>query len=268
MQIATWNVNSIRTRLTQVLEWLEANPKIDLLCLQETKVIDADFPLAAFEQLGWHLQIYGQKSYNGVAIAARQPLEQVKVGFSAVLETEIELEIDQQKRAICTTINGITVVNLYVPNGSEVGSEKYLYKLQWLATLKQYLQKLLLQNSRILVCGDFNIALEDIDIHNPKGRENKVMSTDIERAALRTILDLGFSDGFRKFNSEPGHYSWWDYRSGGFARNRGWRIDHHYLSADLVDRAIACWIDVAPRKNEQPSDHTPVIIEITEHGIV
>ncbi len=263
MQIATWNVNSIRTRLAQVLSWLAQNPKIDVLCLQETKVIDADFPLAAFQELGWHLQIYGQKSYNGVAIASRQPLAQVKLGFDAMLENLPELEqFEAQKRVICSTLNGVTIVNLYVPNGSEVGSEKYIYKLAWLAMLKLYLQALLSQNPLLLVCGDFNIALEDIDIHNAKGREAKVMSTDIEREALRTVLELGFKDAFRKFTPEPGHYSWWDYRSGGFTRNRGWRIDHHYLSADLYEKAIACWIDVEPRHKEQPSDHTPVIIEI------
>jgi exodeoxyribonuclease III len=262
MKIATWNVNSIRTRLSQVLAWLAANPEIDLLCLQETKVIDPDFPLAAFQELGWHLQIYGQKSYNGVAIASRQPLEDVRMGFAAVLGNLPEIEpFDVQKRVICGIINGVRVINLYVPNGSEVGSEKYIYKLQWLAILKLYLQKLLTESDRLLVCGDFNIALEDIDIHNPKGRELKVMSTDPERAALRSILDLGLQDPFRKFSPEPGHYSWWDYRSGGFARNRGWRIDHHYLSVTLYKEAIACWIDIEPRKQEQPSDHTPVIIE-------
>jgi exodeoxyribonuclease III len=262
MQIATWNVNSIRTRLTQVLTWLANNPKIDVLCLQETKVVDGDFPLAAFQELGWHLEIYGQKSYNGVAIATRQPLERVKLGFGEVLELPELEQFEAQKRVICGNLNGVAIANLYVPNGSEVGSEKYIYKLAWLAMLKLYLQELLSQNPLLLVCGDFNIALEDIDIHNAKGREAKVMSTDAEREALRTVLDLGFTDAFRKFTSETGHYSWWDYRAGGFARNRGWRIDHYYVSEDLAEKVSACWIDIEPRKQSQPSDHTPVIIDI------
>jgi exodeoxyribonuclease III len=265
MQIATWNVNSIRTRLSQVLDWLSANPSIDLLCLQETKVTDADFPRSPFSELGWNLYISGQKSYNGVAMLSRQPLQNVKIDFSSVLPDNIAFDaqkFDAQKRVISGEINGIRVVNLYVPNGSEVGSEKYEYKLQWLGTLKSYLQKLLLESDRLLICGDFNIALEDIDIHNPKGREAKVMATDLERTALKQIMDLGFQDAFRKFTPDPGHFSWWDYRAGGFPRNRGWRIDHHYLSPALYEQAIACTIDINPRQQPQPSDHTPVIVEL------
>ncbi|MDX1978567.1 MAG: exodeoxyribonuclease III [Pseudanabaenaceae cyanobacterium bins.68] len=259
MQVATWNVNSIRTRLDQVITWLAANPKLDILCLQETKVVDPDFPLGAFEQLGWHLQIYGQKSYNGVAIASRQPLAQVRLGFGAVLPELAEL--DQQKRLICGVYGGVTLVNLYIPNGAEVGSAKYEYKLQWLAALQTYLAALRPTTPDLLVCGDFNVAPADLDIYNPKGREQKVMATDLERNALAAALP-NFQDAFRKFAPDGGHYSWWDYRSGGFARNRGWRIDHHYLSQSLYQRAIACWIDLEPRRQPQPSDHTPVIVEL------
>ena len=259
MQIATWNVNSIRTRLDQVLTWLAANPQLDLLCLQETKVIDADFPRLPFEQLGWHVEIYGQKSYNGVAIASRQPLQQVRKGFGAVVPTATEL--DQQKRVICGVYEGITLVNLYVPNGSEVGSDKYEYKLNWLATLQTYLAQLSHTSPDIAVCGDFNVAPTDLDIYDPKGREQKVMATDLERQALALALP-NFQDALRKFEPGGGQYSWWDYRSGGFARNRGWRIDHHYLSPSLYSRAIACWIDPEPRRQPQPSDHTPVIVEL------
>jgi exodeoxyribonuclease III len=260
MQIATWNVNSIRTRLSQVLDWLAANTNIDLLCLQETKVTDADFPRSPFTELGWHLYISGQKSYNGVAMISRKPLQNVQIDFSSVLESAIAF--DAQKRVISGVIDDIQVINLYVPNGSEVGSEKYEYKLKWLVTLKLYLQKLLLESDRILICGDFNIALEDIDIHNPKGREAQVMATDLERTALRQIMDLGFQDAFRKFTPDPGHFSWWDYRAGGFPRNRGWRIDHHYLTPALYQQAIACTIDIIPRQQPQPSDHTPVVVEL------
>ncbi|MCL1465487.1 exodeoxyribonuclease III [Argonema galeatum] len=258
MKIATWNVNSIRTRLVQVVNWLQENP-VDALCLQETKVQDAEFPRSPFEDLGYHLYISGQKSYNGVAILSQKPLEDVTIGFDPILGIS---DFDEQKRVITGVIDDIRVVNLYVPNGSEVGSEKYDYKLRWLKVLRDYLHALLeKQPSGMCVCGDFNIALEDKDIHNPKGREKLVMATDLERQALQQVLELGLSDAFRKFTSEDGHFSWWDYRAAGFERNRGWRIDHHYLTPILYERALACAIDIAPRKLTQPSDHTPVIVE-------
>ncbi len=262
MKIATWNVNSIRTRLAHVTQWLTANP-IDLLCLQETKVVDELFPHAAIAEIGYHAAAFGQKSYNGVALISRSPLETVDLGFGAILSAEIVGDLDDQKRVISTVLNGVRIVDLYVPNGSAVGSEKYEYKLRWLKVLREYLQVLLQRSPSLLVCGDFNIALEDVDIHNPKGREKQVMATDIEREALRHVLELGLSDAFRKFTSEGGNFSWWDYRSGGFRRNAGWRIDHHYLTPDLYDRALSCVIDRAPRELEQPSDHTPVIVELS-----
>jgi len=262
MQIATWNVNSIRTRLEHVTNWLQQNP-VDLLCVQETKVMDQDFPLAAFTDLGYFAYIYGQKSYNGVALISRLPLVDVSMGFAPVVGTAIAEDLDDQKRVIAGTLAGVRVVNLYVPNGSAVGSDKYSYKLRWLARLREYLQTLLTQYGEVLVCGDFNVALEDRDIHDPTGRENEVMATDAERQALKAAtLDLGFSDAFRKFNQDGGQFSWWDYRAAAFRRNLGWRIDHHYLSPALGDRAQRCVIDTAPRKLEKPSDHTPVIVEI------
>lgn len=258
MKVATWNVNSIRTRLEQVVNWLQEN-SVDVLCLQETKVQDPDFPRSAFEQLGYHLYISGQKSYNGVALISQKPLEDVSAGFAPILGNS---EFDEQKRVITGAIDGVRILNLYVPNGSAVGSEKYEYKLRWLQTLREYLQILLQQEpNKICICGDFNIALEDKDIHNPKGRENQVMATDLERQALLKVLELGLADAFRKFNQETGHFSWWDYRTGAFRGNRGWRIDHHYLTPSLYDRATSCIIDVAPRKLPQPSDHAPVIVE-------
>lgn len=259
MKIATWNVNSIRMRLAHVTDWL-ASSSVDVLCLQETKVPDDLFPQAAFAEVGYHSYFYGQKSYNGVALLSRSPLEKVQMGFGAVLP-DLVGDLDEQKRVITGVIDGIQVINLYVPNGSALDSDKYVYKLHWLKVLREYLQTLMETSSNLLVCGDFNIALEDIDIHNSKGREKQVMATDAERDALRTVLELGLSDVFRKFTAEGGHFSWWDYRSAAFRRDAGWRIDHHYLTPELYQRAIACHIDKEPRKLEQPSDHTPVIVE-------
>jgi exodeoxyribonuclease III len=260
MKIVTWNVNSIRTRQEHVINWLSQNP-VDVLCLQETKVIDADFPRSPFEQLGYHLYFSGQKSYNGVAMFSRQPLEEVNIGFKAILP-DLQPDWDEQKRVIAGVIDGIRIVNLYVPNGSSIGSEKYLYKLGWLKILREYLGKLLLSNPAICVCGDFNIALEAKDIHDGESQENHIMASEPERQALREILTLGFGDAFRKFTTEGGHYSWWDYRAAAFRRNLGWRIDHHYLTPILYERAKSCTIDVEPRKLTQPSDHAPVIVEV------
>jgi exodeoxyribonuclease III len=262
MKIATWNVNSIRTRLIHATEWLQTNSDVDLLALQETKVVDEQFPLAAFQDLGLHVHIFGQKSYNGVALISRSPLEDVRLGFGGVLDAEQVGDLDDQKRVISAVLNGVRVVNLYVPNGSEIESDKYFYKLRWLKLLRLYLAELLTQNPDLLVCGDFNIALEDIDIHNPAKRATHIMSSDVERDALKEVLTLGLQDVFRKFNTEAEQYSWWDYRSAAFRRNAGWRIDHHYLTPALYDRAKGCIIDPEPRKLEQPSDHTPVVVEL------
>ncbi|MBD2597829.1 exodeoxyribonuclease III [Nostoc spongiaeforme FACHB-130] len=260
MKIVTWNVNSIRTRLEQVIYWLRENP-VDVLCLQETKVIDADFPRSPFVELGYHLYISGQKAYNGVALISRQPLKDVSAGFTAILP-HLEPEWDEQKRVITGVIDDIRIVNLYVPNGSAIGSEKYEFKLRWLTVLREYLQFLLKSKSAICICGDFNIALESIDIHDKVNADNHIMSSPAERQALRDILELGFADAFRKFTTEGGHYSWWDYRTAAFRRNLGWRIDHHYLTPVLYERAKSCIIDVNPRTLPQPSDHTPVIVEL------
>ncbi|MEI6430167.1 MAG: exodeoxyribonuclease III [Pseudanabaena sp. ELA607] len=282
MQIATWNVNSIRTRLDHVQQWLESHPEVTVLCVQETKVVDADFPLTGFEARGYHVYIYGQKAYNGVALISRVPLQDVQLGFSAVLnypdnETKLILRppnsghLDDQKRlqtALLPTDFGLVrLVNMYVPNGSAVDSDKYDYKLQWLEALKIYLERLrdidgTKSDSQplTLLCGDFNIAISDLDIHDPQGRANHIMATVTERQALQEILDLGFHDVFRKFTPDGGHFSWWDYRAGGFQRNRGWRIDYHFLSAPLYAKATSCTIDKTPRSLTQPSDHVPVIV--------
>jgi len=260
MKIATWNVNSIRTRLAQVLDWLGQNP-VDVLCLQETKVQDAEFPKFPFADIGYHLYVCGQKSYNGVALISQRPLHDVSTGLCSILPN-LDPVWDEQKRVITGVIDGIRIVNLYVPNGASVGSEKYEYKLKWLQILREYLQLLLAESSHICMCGDFNIALEDIDIHDPKGKENHIMASPSEKQALKEVLGLGFADAFRKFTTVGGHFSWWDYRTGAFRRNAGWRIDHQYLTPDLYQQAQSCIIDVAPRKLTKPSDHAPVIVEL------
>jgi exodeoxyribonuclease-3 len=259
MKIATWNVNSIRMRLEQVIFWLDENP-VDVLCLQETKVVDGEFPRSPFEELGYYVYFSGQKAYNGVAMISCQPLMDVSAGFTPTLPN-IEPVWDVQKRVITGVIDGIRIVNLYVPNGSAVGSEKYEFKLAWLGVLREYLQTLLVSEAAICVCGDFNIALEAEDIHEKVNAENHIMASEGERRALRDVLALGFADAFRKFTAGGGHYSWWDYRAAAFKRNMGWRIDHHYLTPMLYKRAKSCVIDVNPRKLPQPSDHTPVIVE-------
>ncbi|MDB9314277.1 exodeoxyribonuclease III [Spirulina sp. CS-785/01] len=262
MKIATWNVNSIRTRQTHVKNWLKANP-VDVLCLQETKVIDQDFPRQPFEDIGYNVYISGQKAYNGVAIFSQTPLEDVIIGFTPIVGADKTGDLDEQKRVISGAINDIRIVNLYVPNGASVGSEKYDYKLRWLEVLGDYLQQLREKTQQELcVCGDFNIALSDQDIYKPKPK-TQIMASPTERDALQTVLSrVELQDAFRKFTEESGHYTWWDYRRGGFTHNRGWRIDHHYLTPNLYKRAVSCTIDIEPRRLEKPSDHTPAIAEI------
>ncbi len=262
MKIATWNVNSIRMRQTHVKEWLVDN-EIDIVCLQETKVVDKDFPLETFTDINYHTYISGQKAYNGVAIFSRHPLTDLKIGFGAILPPEKVGIYDDQKRVISAVINNVRIVNLYVPNGNSVGSEKYDYKLAWFRLLKEYLTILKNEYSEeLLVCGDFNIALEDRDIYTPK-KDNHIMASTTERETLKEILDVvGLKDTFRKFTDEGNYYSWWDYRHGGFSKNRGWRIDHIYLTDGVYKQATNCYIDVEPRKLEKPSDHTPVVCEI------
>lgn len=261
MKIATWNVNSIRSRLDHIAQWLSAHP-VDVLCVQETKVMDQDFPRSRLEEIGYHAYFVGQKSYNGVALLSRTPLTDVSVGFSPFLGETIA-DLDEQKRVITGVIAGVRIVNLYVPNGSEVGSDKYHYKLRWLSGLHDYLKTLLAQDANLLVCGDFNIAPDDRDIHDPKGKSNHIMASPAERDALQqSVLSLGLLDAFRQLYADGGQFTWWDYRTGGFRRNAGWRIDHHYISPALADRLQDCVIDREPRGWEKPSDHTPVIIDL------
>ena len=245
MKIATWNVNSLKVRLPHLLEWLGANP-VDVICLQETKQQDADFPQAALQAAGYHSAFCGQKTYNGVAILSRAPLGNV----------------DEQKRVIAATINGLRVVCVYIPNGQSIDSDKYQYKLKWLAALHDWLAEELKQYPKLALLGDYNIAPEDRDLYDPVGWAGNVLVSEPERTAFQNLLQLGLRDSFRLFEQAEKSYSWWDYRMMAFRRNRGLRIDHILLSEALVAHCTSCVIDKAPRKLERPSDHTPVIAEI------
>jgi exodeoxyribonuclease-3 len=262
MRIASWNVNSVRTRLDQVCGWLERE-RPEVLCLQETKVADALFPLAAFEKLGYGCAISGQKAYNGVAIARRLPLEDVQIGLDALLPGDHQAtELSEQKRVISALIDGVRVLNLYVPNGSSPQSEKYSYKLQWLACLGRYLAVQADQGDPLCLVGDFNIAPEARDIHDPERLSGGIMATEAERQALQAALGGRLSDVFRVFEPASGHWSWWDYRTGAWDTDRGWRIDHIYISDDLLACATGCVIHKHTRGNPQPSDHAPVMVNL------
>ncbi|WP_438981935.1 exodeoxyribonuclease III [Vulcanococcus sp.] len=262
MRIASWNVNSVRTRLDQVLTWLkQAQP--DVLCLQEIKVADELFPHAAFEELGYSCAISGQKAYNGVALISRLPIEDVQIGFTALLPNDPEASaLSDQKRVISALIDGVRVLNLYVPNGSSLSSEKYPYKLQWLGCLKRYLERQEAQADPLCMVGDFNIGPEACDLHDPERLTGGIMASAPERQALKAALAGRLTDAFRVFEPSSGHWSWWDYRSGAWDRDQGWRIDHIYLSEDLLSCATGCVIDKAPRGNTQPSDHAPVVVNL------
>ena len=263
MKIATWNVNSIRTRLAQVLKWLDQE-KPDLLCLQETKVDDPQFPLEAFEAAGWQVSIHGQKSYNGVALVSREPLEDVRCGLIGELPDDPEAQLlGEQKRVISALLDGVRVLNLYVPNGSGLKSEKYAYKLSWLACLKRYLEAQEERGEPLCMVGDFNIALESRDIHDPERLAGGIMASEAERNALKEALGDRLRDVFRAFEPDPGHWSWWDYRTGAWDRDRGWRIDHVYLCDETLGVARNCTIHKDVRGNEQPSDHAPVSVDLS-----
>jgi len=262
MRIATWNVNSVRTRLDQVVAWLQQE-RPEVLCLQETKVTDELFPRAAFEALGYQVVISGQKAYNGVALLSLLPLDDVQVGFEALLPGDPEAPgLSEQKRVISALVDGVRVLNLYVPNGSSLSSEKYAYKLEWLACLQRYLAVQETQGDPLCMVGDFNIGPEDRDLPDPKRQTGGIMASQAEREALQLVLGDRLSDVFRVFESDTGHWSWWDYRSGAWDRDKGWRIDQIYLTDDLLGCATGCLIHKATRGNEQPSDHAPVVVNL------
>jgi exodeoxyribonuclease-3 len=250
MKIATWNVNSLKVRLPHVLDWLAAT-QADVLCLQETKMEDKVFPYAELDAAGYHAAHNGQKTYNGVAILARGTLEDVRF--------DIPDFADEQKRIVAATVNGRRIVCAYMPNGQEVGSEKYEYKLRWLAALAGYLRDELQRFPQLALLGDYNIAPDDRDVHDPVAWKDRILCSEPERAAFREFVGLGLADAFRLFEQAPKLYSWWDYRQMGFRLNRGLRIDHVLLSTPLAAACRACVIDKAPRKLERPSDHAPVV---------
>ncbi|UJS25202.1 exodeoxyribonuclease III [Thiothrix winogradskyi] len=254
MKIATWNVNSLRVRLPHVLQWLEA-AQPDVLAIQETKTVDEQFPLAELEAAGYNAVFAGQKTYNGVAILSKSPATDVV--------TDIPALDDPQRRILAATIDGVRVVNLYVVNGAEVGSEKYAYKLDWLAKVTAWLQQQAALYPQLVVLGDFNIAPEDRDVHDPVAWGEGILCSPAERAALQAIQALGLSDTFRQFTQPDKSFSWWDYRGGGFRRNHGLRIDLILASKPLADACESCVIDREPRTWEKPSDHTPVVAEFS-----
>ncbi|MFA7668147.1 MAG: exodeoxyribonuclease III [Burkholderiaceae bacterium] len=254
MKLVTWNVNSLKVRLPQVLNWLQANP-VDALCLQELKLADEFFPLAAFTDIGYHAVWAGQKTYNGVAIISRQPGDDTQrnmPGFE-----------DPQQRVIATTLPSpsgpVRVINAYCPNGQSVGSDKYEYKLRWFQALRDWLEIELRAHPRLAILGDYNVAPADEDVHDPAKWEGDVLVSEPERKAFQALLDLGLTDAYRLFPQPEKSYSWWDYRRFAFRRNAGLRIDHVLLSDALRPLCTACVIDKEPRALEQPSDHAPVI---------
>lgn len=250
MKIATWNVNSLRVRLDHVLAWMEsAEP--DILALQETKLTDENFPVEAFESAGYHAVYSGQPTYNGVALISREQGEDVATGIDGFE--------DPQRRVLAATYGGVRVINLYVPNGQTAESDKFQYKLKWLAALHAQLESEADRYEQRVILGDFNIAPEDRDVHDPEAWEGKVLCTDEERGALAGLLGLGFVDTFRLFEQPEKSYSWWDYRAGAFRRNKGLRIDLVLASKGLSRDCAGSYIDVEPRRWERPSDHTPVV---------
>lgn len=250
MKLATWNVNSLKVRLPHLLRWLAEHP-VDILCLQETKLTDDKFPVAELNAIGYEVAFSGQKTYNGVAILSRLPITDV--------QKNNPLFDDPQQRIVAATIGGLRVVCAYVPNGQALDSDKFVYKLAWLAALRDWLAQELAHHPQLAVLGDYNIAPEDRDVHDPLEWEGSVHVSPPERAALATLAALGLQDAFRLFEQPEKSYSWWDYRMMGFRRNRGLRIDHILLSPALAAVCSACIIDREPRKWEQPSDHTPVV---------
>jgi exodeoxyribonuclease III len=261
MRIATWNVNSIRARLPRLLPWL-AESRPEVVCLQETKCVDDVFPREEIEDLGYNILTYGQKTYNGVAILSRSGLSDELRGFP-------DDAPDADRRVLGATVGGVMVLNLYVVNGKEVGSDKYAYKLDWLERLREFIDghyrsKTGRLAGKLVVTGDYNITFDDRDVHDPTAWRDKILCSEPERDALASIMGLGLRDAFRKFESEGSHFTWWDFRSRGFSGNRGLRIDHFLMSDEAYDACSAVKIDLDARAGEKPSDHAPVIATIQD----
>jgi exodeoxyribonuclease III len=253
MKIATWNVNSLKVRLPHVVDWLAAHQP-DVLCLQETKTEDHKFPVAELEATGYHITYAGQKTYNGVALLSKIPAQNIVVGIPGYA--------DEQKRVLSATFNDVRAICAYIPNGQAVDSEKYQYKLTWLTALNAWLKNELAQHHKLALLGDYNIAPEDRDVHDPAAWIGQVLVSEPERDKFREMIAMGLKDSFRLFDQPEKSFSWWDYRMMGFRRNFGMRIDHILLSETLAAQCTSCIIDKEPRKLERPSDHTPVMAEI------
>jgi exodeoxyribonuclease III len=262
MKLATWNVNSLGVRLPQVLDWLAANP-VDVLALQELKLTDDKFPVDAFIALGYHAQWFGQKTYNGVALLTRTPATDVIKNIPSF--------DDDMSRVITGTVvpegappgaAGVRVIGAYFPNGQEPGSDKFEYKMEWLTALRRWVKDELAAHPNLVLMGDYNITFDDADVWDPEGLRDTIHCTEEERYHLRSLISLGLTDSHRLFEHPPKAFSWWDYRESGFRRNRGLRIDHILVSHALKPLVQSCEIDKAPRKNERPSDHAPVVVTL------
>jgi exodeoxyribonuclease III len=254
MKIATWNVNSILARMPHVSRWLAA-VQPDVLCMQETKTLDEKFPFELFKEQGYTCITLGQQSYNGVAIASRATCEPKYLGYPGDDATA-------HARLVAAEFAGIKIVNVYIPNGQMVGSEKYQFKLAWMQRLRQFFDEHFDPATAVLLCGDFNVAPDERDVHDPRLWQGRIMFSEQERATLANIEQWGFHDAFRQHTETGGHFSWWDYRAGAFRRNMGLRIDHIWITKALVSRNKQTWIDIEPRKWERPSDHAPLVIEL------
>ncbi|MEJ7622457.1 MAG: exodeoxyribonuclease III [Pyrinomonadaceae bacterium] len=253
MKIATWNVNSINVRLPQLIGWLRtAEP--DVVCLQETKTVDENFPEGILKEAGYESVFMGQKSYNGVAILSKLPIGDVQKNY-------LDDDDESPKRFLSATVNGIRIVNVYIPNGSELWSDKFTFKLDWLQRLRAYFDTACDAAGDVLLCGDFNVAPGELDVWNVGAYEGRLHFSRPERAGIHYVKQWGFTDLFREKNGDLREYSWWDYRAGSWPRNHGLRIDHIWTSASLTAKCTGCWIDTSPRALERPSDHTPVIAE-------
>ncbi len=250
MKIATWNVNSVRARLPRVLEWLES-AKPDIVCLQEIKCLDEQFPREPIADLGYNIETFGQKAYNGVAILAKSSIDVVTRGFPGE-------SADAQRRFLAATIGEFVVLDAYVVNGEEVGSEKFAYKLDWMRRFAEYTATLD-YTEKIVLCGDFNVTFDDRDVYDPEAWREKVLCSTREREALKRVMEPGLVDAFRRFHEEGGLYTWWDFRTRGWQRKQGLRIDHFLLSEPALAACRGVEIDVAARDGEKPSDHAPVI---------
>ena len=253
MKLATWNVNSLNVRLSHVIDWVR-HRRPDVLCLQETKLEDPKFPREALKEAGYEAAILGQKTYNGVAILSRLPMHDVESGIPG-------LE-DEQKRVLAATVGGVRIVCVYVPNGEKIGSAKFEYKMRWMGSLKAWLKGELERHPKLAVVGDYNVAPEPEDVHDPAAWEDKIHFTPPEREALHGLFGIGFKDAFRLFDQPERSYTWWDYRMLSFRKKKGLRIDHILLSSELAKRCRSCSIDIEPRRLEKPSDHAPVMAEL------